>query len=73
MSERNEHLTPVIAINIVVAFAGGAKELAEDLGISCSAISVWRKKGCVSAKHAKRMSQMTHGIVSPADLCPDVF
>ena len=73
MSEKNEHLTPIIAINIVIAFAGSSREFLDCFGLTATALHGWRKRGSVPAKYAKRMSEMTHGMVSPADLCPDVF
>ena len=54
----------------VIARAGGARELAEALGLSVQAVHAWKSRG-VPATQVMKVSEFTG--VPPHDIRPDVF
>ena len=62
------------AINKAIIYTGSQKNLAKACGVNPSSVSHWlagnRKMNPI---YAKRMEKATDGLVTRAELCPEIF
>ena len=63
-------MTPEQAKFAAISAAGGARDVAERLGLSFQAIYKWR---VVPANRVMQMVELSRGLVSREELRPDVF
>ena len=56
----------------IIEHNGGAKHLAEKMGVSPMAVSLWRSKG-VPAQRVIQLCELSDGTVIPHDLRPDIY
>lgn len=58
----------VLGINKAIRYFGTPKTMADRIGVSCAAISVWKRRGRVAHRNAKRIELETGGHVSRHEL-----
>jgi len=58
-------------LNIAIDKAGGVGKLALAIGVVQSAVSNWRKRGCVPIDHCASIELAVNGAVTRRDLRPD--
>ena len=61
------------ALERVVEIVGSQSMLARFVGVRQQAVSQWVRRGVVPAARCRAVSEATNGIVSVAELRPDLF
>lgn len=60
-------------IEKAIIAAGGAKKVADTLGLSKSAVSQWRRRASIPAHYVVELCGLTKGAFSPDEIRPDIF
>lgn len=61
-----------VALDKAIRVIGTVSAFASVLGVPSSLPSMWRKRGCVPARHCPAIERVTGGAVRCEDLCPEV-